>query len=192
MTRAVGTLWKPWGAVRVDGVPAAGSLVADDHTVWRVVEVVELDCDPDWPGARTHELVLQSLTGPRASRRVPTGPYSAWWAYADRYPVCSCCGEPPPCREQLADEAVERALDRMRRFELAGVCPACGQPVTARQRAATFPDNIEIPLGPPVTFHLAPAACRRAAAAYQRAWLACFPDRPEIAETTPLGHRPGR
>lgn len=171
----MGSLWQPWGAVRVDGVPELGAWLAADHVVWHVVAVTEWPAHSEYPGAYTHELTAEALTGAPASRRVLAGPYGAWWTYRGRYPVCSCCGEPAPCRRTITDEAVEQLVTRMRRFEVAGVCPACGLPVSSGQPSVTFPDNVEVPLGPPVTFHLAPARCRREAAAYPRMSLADYP-----------------
>jgi hypothetical protein len=149
------------------------ALVADEHCVWRVIAVAELAGGASGcPGSRTHQLVLESLTGQRVQRQVKTNRYSAWWTYSGRYPVCSCCGEPAPCRANLVEQVAECELSRMRRFEVRGVCPACGALVTGRQRGVTFPDNLEVPLGPPVTFHLTPRACRLAALDYEQRWLA--------------------
>lgn len=175
-------LWKPWGATRTDGVPAIGTLLADGHVVWHVASVADLDHHKDWPGARTHELELESRTGAVVVRRVATGPYSAWWTYPGRFPVCSCCGEPSPCRRQLAEEAVERELARMRQFETPGVCPACGEAVLPGQLAVTFPANLEVPLGPPVTYHVGSARCRISAVDYQQAWLHRYPDAHELID----------
>lgn len=169
--------WKPWGACRVDGVPGVGALVADEHVVWQVVEVVDLSCESECPSARTHCVVLESRTGSPRRRRVPTNRYGAWWTYPGRYPVCSCCGEPAPCRAQLVEDTTRCEMARMCRFEMPGVCPACGCPVTQREEAVTFEDNLEVPLGPPVTFHLRSRGCRSAAVAYQCRWLAADPGR---------------
>jgi hypothetical protein len=167
----VGELWKPWGARRVDGVPSVGMFVADEHVVWYVVEVVELCHEPAWPGARSHEVVLESRTGRAARRRLATSAYSAWWVYPGRFPVCSCCGGPPPCAAQLLDDAVEAEIVRMRRYEISGACPACGRYAGVARQTVTFPDNITVPMGPPVTFHVDTMMCRTAAVEYQRVWL---------------------
>jgi hypothetical protein len=172
---AVTSMWTPWGAVRVDGVPIVGALLADVHAVWEVTDVVEIDSDGDWPGARTHVLSLASRTGPLAVRTVATGPYSAWWTYPGRFPMCSCCGEPWPCRACLAESDADRELSRTRCFETAGRCPGCGEPVERDQSQVTFPDNLEVPMGPPVTYHLGWTRCRIAAGEYQQAWLCRYP-----------------
>lgn len=163
--------WIPWGALRLDGVPDAGALVADYHAVWQVVEVVELAHDSDWPGARTHELILAARTGPAMHRTVPTSRYSAWWVYPQqRFPVCSCCGEPAPCRAQLVEDAAQHVLEDMARFSQEGRCPACLHEVTNGAAARTFAGNLRVPLGPPVTFHSDRPVCRSAAAVYAREW----------------------
>lgn len=160
--------WIPRGAVRFDGVPELGALVADDHAVWEVLDVVELDHDRDWPGARTHELVLGSRTGPASVRRVATSWYSAWWVYQDRVPLCSCCQEPVPCRARVVDDTAQRILGEMLRFSERGRCPACLRQVSGARRSVTFSANARVPLGPAVSFHLDEPGCRNAAAAYER------------------------
>lgn len=160
--------WIPRGAVRFDGVPELGALLADNHAVWEVLDVVDLDHDPDWPGARTHELVLGSRTGPESVRRVTTGRYSAWWVYQNRVPLCPCCQEPAPCRARVADDTAQRILGEMMRFSQPGRCPACLRQVTSTQRSAAFSANLRVPLGPSVSFHLDEPVCRNAAAAYER------------------------
>jgi hypothetical protein len=176
------SLWKPWGAVRADGVPTLGALVADDHVVWEVASVVDLVPRADWPGTRTHRLGMESRTGPPVVRQATTGPYSAWWTYPGRFPVCSCCGEPAPCRVQLREDTVERELARMRRFETPGQCPACGEPVRKDQPAVRFPVNLEVPLGPPVTYHVGSTRCQLAAVDYQDAWLHRYPGARELID----------
>lgn len=167
-------LWKPLGAQRFDGVPAVGTLLAADHVAWRVVDLVPLSVliGQDEFGSPTHDLLLRSLVDPETCRQALCHPYSAWWAYPDEHvPLCSCCWEPVPCRTQLAERAAEQELQRMRRFEVAGVCPACLQPVRARQRQITFADNLDVPWGPEVCFHTGRAPCRAAALAYEQRLL---------------------
>ncbi len=71
----------------------------------------------------------------------------------EHYPVCARCGGPSPCREVMAGREAERAAERMGRFEAEGFCPSCAQPVSGREGSETFTWNLEIPGGPPVTFH---------------------------------------
>jgi len=168
---ATAAWWKPWGAVRVDGLPQPGATVAFEHRVWRVVDVAAAapaGGGEDRPDAVTHGVLLRAVTGEDADLSVPVHCYCWWWTYSEgRFAVCSCCGEPPPCRAQLANTAAEAELARMRRFEQPGVCPACGGVVTEGERQARFELNLAVPLGPPVTFHLGNADCRREAEAYR-------------------------
>lgn len=173
--------WKPLGAQRLDGVPAVGALLAADHVAWRVVDVATLDvpANADDLVLATHTASLRSLVDPDTCLLTPCHPYSTWWAYPDEHvPLCSCCWEPVPCRSQLAAQAAEEELRRMRRFEVPGMCPACLQPVRARQRKITFACNLDVPWGPEVSFHTGRARCRTAAADYEQRWLR---DRPGAA-----------
>ncbi len=171
--------WKPLGARRFDGVPTVGTLVAADHTAWRVVGLVTIDVPvgTDELVFATHTASLRSLVDPDTCQQALCHPYSTWWAYPDEHvPLCSCCMEPVPCRSQLARQAAEEELRRMRRFEVPGVCPACLQPVRARQRKITFAGNLDVPWGPEVCFHTGRAACRAAAVAYEQRWLRVRPE----------------
>ena len=58
------------------------------------------------------------------------------------------------------------------RYELAGVCPACGEPVTTRQTRQTWRVNLyAFDRDQPVTFHLR-RQCEREAMEYDRACMA--------------------
>lgn len=129
-------------------------------TVVRPVHIIADD-----PRARDHDLHL-------AQRAVDM----MWVVYQDEhYPVCGTCGEPTPCRERLGMREAKAALDLMSRYENEGVCPHCRQVVTTRQKALTFPENLELPGGPPVTFHIGRTMCRSAATEYERRWIAADP-----------------
>jgi hypothetical protein len=69
------------------------------------------------------------------------------------YPVCAACGEPSPCRDTVAGRVAAQSAADMARYEQEGVCPACQQPVTVREGRETFRWNLDVPAGPPVTFH---------------------------------------
>jgi hypothetical protein len=193
--------WWPDHAARQYTPPEPGQLLAFRHAVYRVVEVRPIPQDrwsaqqrmrhdrlaPEsrWrQGAVPVVVVIRpvAITGedPRARdhdlhlscRRVQP----EWWVYHDEhYPVCAICGEPTPCRERLGMRIAAKAMARMARYEQPGVCPSCAQPVTPRQKSFTYPDNIEIPGGPAVTFHVGRRGCRWAAAAYETRWIAADP-----------------
>jgi hypothetical protein len=86
-----------------------------------------------------------------------TGRAVAWKSFGrypdGHYPICATCGEPTPCREVVARRLAEQAGEVMDRYDQEGICPACQEPVTARQGRETFGWNLEVPGGPPVTFH---------------------------------------
>jgi len=190
-----GTLW-------THTAPAPGTLIAHEHAVWRVVEITDLPREK-WT-ERELETRAHGDTGPMVVilRPVPIGrrrrardhdmhyrwpSHIGWDVYPDEhYPVCSACGEPTPCREKIGQRIGAREMERMERYEVAGVCPACQEPVTSRQRSLTFPDNVEFPGGPPVTFHRR-KRCLYYAADYETAWVAADPERRRATLSCP-GH----
>lgn len=185
--------WHPHGARVIRGCPEVGQLVPLRHAVWQVMEVrplseshwtdderrrastgrapmalrlrpVELLNHPDPVKARSQDLHVGSMR------------MREWRVYDDEhYPVCRDCGEPTPCRATLARREGEKAIRNMGRYEQPGVCPACQEPVTARQKARTFTDNLEVLGGPPVTFHLR-GKCRGDAMLYEQRWVAAAPE----------------
>ena len=164
--------WCGDGTSRSHTPPEPGTLIAHEHAVWRVIEITELPREKwterdfeDWlhgVGGTTMVVVLRPVritsTDVRARDhdmhyRWPR--YLGWDVYPDEhYPVCSACGEPTPCRERVGQRVGAREMERMGRYETPGICPACLTPVTSRQRSLTFEDNVELPGGPPVTFHV--------------------------------------
>ena len=174
--------------------PEPGTLIAHEHAVWRVVEVTELarekrteremELQPIGAGSPTYVVVLRPvrITSTDVRARDHDVPYRwpahiGWDVYPDEhYPVCSACGEPTPCREKVGRRVGAREMERMGRYEVAGICPACQKPVTARERSLTFEDNVELPGGPPVTFHRR-KRCLYYAAEYEQAWVAADPER---------------
>lgn len=187
--------WRPKGAESIYGLPAVGDIVPVQHAVWRVIEViprpVDLWDDSDHArvakhGEKTapHAVVLRPVeiddNQPRAFRRdrhIKTwqGQYH-WMKYtSEHYPVCAKCHEPLPCRDVLVAQDAARSFEQMQRFTMPGVCPSCAQPITQRQKTRTFDENLELPGGPPVTFHVGRSDCRGAAARYEERWVALDP-----------------
>jgi hypothetical protein len=195
-------------AFRQYDLPAPGSLIVNKHKVWRVIEVNPID-EPDWTDdERTHVLrhkkafraantpahiVLRpakvTSTDVRARDhdkhyRVQRGSLE-WHVYRDEhYPICCQCGEPTPCRELLGKREAEKAIADMSRYEDPNLCPSCQEPFTRRQKTHTFTENIEIPGGPPVTYHMR-GKCW-GAAEYEKKLLKLHP------EMIPQLHCPGR
>lgn len=99
---------------------------------------------------------------------ISMGRHAYVWVLADHYSICNRCGDIQPCAEVWTERISDAVAERAARYEVAGVCPACETPVTRRQRAYHFEDNLFVPLGPPVTFH-ARHRCAVSAADYDRA-----------------------
>lgn len=185
------TRWWPDHTKMSTDTPGVGTLIGLNHGVWRVIDVQsqpreEWD-DTDHQAVAEHgddhapQLVhLQPVCG-RETRpgRVRTWPgMHSWHVYrSEHYPVCGLCGEPTPCREREADRITEHELTVMARYETPGVCPACQEPVTGRQKSITFTDNIRVPGGPSVTYHVGRERCRDAASRYETSWAAQDPTR---------------
>lgn len=188
--------WYPLGAERLYySPPPVGALTAIGHAVWRVVDVQPVPSEK-WTDEereaiekishkyRPHMVVVRpvEITGddPRA-RDHDVHLHAAgatWHVYPDEhYPVCAACGEPLPCREQMAARIAEQSAKYMDRYATEGVCPACQEPVTSRQKSMTFSENLEVPAGPPVTFHVGRGGCRQSAADYEKRWVAADPNR---------------
>lgn len=193
--------WYPDHVVRRYEPPELNHLLAYAHAVWRAVDIRSVPEDrwtdeqrrfhrltkpaarwrtgavpvvvtvrpvaitSDDPAVRRHDLHLSS-----------PGVQPEWWVYRDEhYPVCGTCGEPTPCRERLGMRVAEQAMAQMARYEQPGMCPSCREVVTTRQKSWTCPDNLEIPGGPPVTYHVGRLGCRWAATEYEKRWVALDP-----------------
>lgn len=191
--------WHPRGTRHTYDRPEAGDLVAVDHAVWRVTSVGDIPLHDDadreaWLAAGMPDLttwrrrpyaVNVTHVGGKPPRRpgkdgqygmrIPADDLRSWEVYPrGRWPQCSCCGEPMPCRAELADEHVEYAEEQVSEFEarMPGCCWSCNEPITQRQRAVVYPGiNLDLPTGPEPRFHLR-AKCRYAAERYEERWLA--------------------
>jgi hypothetical protein len=112
-------------------------------------------------------------------RAVPFGGAGGWDMYpeSNRWPQCSCCGEPMPCRAELQDRAVAASAKHLDELtaKLPGCCWGCGEPITARQRVVEYPgDNLDLPGAPPARFHQR-RGCWSAAVRYEERWLEADP-----------------
>ena len=191
--------WQPLGT-QGRSRPPVGTFLAWRHAAWRVVEVkpvpeIEWNDEergylgrlkPQFAATRIPLMVVIrpariTADDPRSRDydvhlRVAPQSFRAFDIYAsDHYPVCSECGDPVPCREEMARTIGEKAEKDAARFEIGGVCPACQEIPTARHKVMTFEENLRVPFGPPVTFHVGRRACRWQAAEYEQ----------RIAEMTP-------
>lgn len=168
--------WFPTGAIVVytkDLTP--DTLVAWEHSVWRVVSIEDRSADLI-DGGRDMSIVLRpssELTVTRSKKEIHlvAGSRSLWNRYTDEhYPVCHHCQEPVPCRDRMVEQFMTQAAERNRRYEIPGVCPACEQPVTERQIRQTWTENLIVPTGGPVTFHLR-KRCVSEAMTYDAMWM---------------------
>jgi hypothetical protein len=99
----------------------------------------------------------------------------------DRYAVCVCHDHPWPCQDYDRDRMAEAAAKRMEKDLLTadpGVCAACLEPITTRQRTLTFPEgSLIVPGAPGPTFHAGRRSCWSAATRYEiEKRLVAYPD----------------
>lgn len=198
--------WNPLGTTWAHTHRAeVGWLVAQKHAVWKILAIDDLPMTPEeqnsadswmrygpggpWPN-RPYRASAQWVGGVKPDWVTPdqdTGKmvirpdrYVSWRYYPDgRWPQCSCCGEPMPCRESLTDQRVDVELAKMVKFEsrVPGSCWACGSPITSRQRSVAYPGpNLDYPGGPTARFH-ARESCRYEAEKYEARWLEEDPTR---------------
>jgi hypothetical protein len=210
--RLATTNWHPFETTSRYQPPTAGDLIAREHAVWRVTKVADLPLsdndrelwleagmpDPATWRDRPYRVHVEWVAGARpswaptdgpvqsASVSVPATRYSghSWNIYpaSGRWPCCSCCGEPMPCRTELQDQEVARGLADVEKMatRLPGCCWACGEPITSRQKAVTYPgDNLDLPGGIEVRFHTR-SACRYSAKKYELRWISVDPRRERI------------
>lgn len=180
--------------------PQAGMLWPYEHVVYRIIDVEPVP-ETDWTDEERRRVngYLPQYRAEYAPKRIIVRPVHintgdvrdrdhdrhlrigarsmGLDVYDDEhYPICAQCHEPLPCRDQMAQRVSTEAMAHMSRYEMAGVCPACEEPVTGRQKSQTWPDNAVIPQGPPVTFHLR-RQCHYEAVRYEKQWVALDPDR---------------
>lgn len=151
---------------------AVGDLVAHDHMALRVLQV-----DPRDDGV---VLLVRRERGPKCPAendrqefgfRTPfrSGVVCAW--PDERMALCSCHGDPYPCR-QMAHERHQLAAMRRDADLIAkahdGHCLSCGELVTSRQGKVLAPEpNVLLPGFPAPLFHLR-LSCRDGLNSYDR------------------------
>lgn len=188
--------WSPHGTTAQYKPPTPGTLVGWEHAVWRVISAADIPKDR-WTdaerkavaaGGATYRPVIVVVLPYTADTDTPgtldqelrlvCHEHTVWFVYdSEHWPACGRCGEPAPCREQTQARVAAAAAARMERYSIPGVCPACQQLVTARQRSITIPDNLFAgPAGPVVTFHLRDC-CWGFAVDYEARWAAGDPSR---------------
>lgn len=170
-----------WSTSRCEGTrlvsrrPRVGEVVGFRYSAWRVTEVRSVP-DVDLTDAEQRrvasgwrhpcDIELLHLAGPMidGEDQVVVRNHGVLWTWlGERFRTCSCHGHPWPCQDYDRDVLVA-TLNRDTRRKLAGagpgVCAACCQPITARQRTVAFPEpSLIVPGAPGPTFHAARLEC---------------------------------
>lgn len=160
------TDWRPpWESVARSRELEVGMVVGWDWAAWEITHMSP-KVEPDEHGRDTRA-TLHRLYGPkhrnendRGDLAVSFASRSTWsiHVYRDgRVWLCSCCGDPAPCRMQVAEESSKRASEvfeqRLNRMG-PGICYACGEVITQRQDRVTFPgEHADFPGRSGPTFH---------------------------------------
>lgn len=200
------TRWYPLTAAPRYDRPQAGQLVALRHGVWLVERVERAEWDdadrdawlaagmPDegtWPQAPVVLHVRHvggakpAVLGDRdtGSITVRAADRAMWNVYPGaRWPRCSCCGEPMPCRAEVEEREVAAGLSRVAELEqvLPGCCWSCREPISSRQDSVAYDGaNLLLPGREPPVFHTR-RRCRPDAEGYERRWLAEDPRRERV------------
>lgn len=182
-----------------DRLPPVGAVIAFDRKPWRVLAIDQLDplnwSDrerdawqeygmPDPWDRQPVRVRVEPIGGGKArGLRVEPWHYSGWYStLPEHYAICVSCGELAPCTHLTAQRqavAAMEAQDKQDRKLMPGCCPGCGEPVTSRQEAVTFPGpNLLSPLAhDSPTFHLR-RRCRGSAERYEEMWVQADPSRP--------------
>lgn len=180
-----------WRITAVTDLPLSDA----DRDVWMDVGMPDLTA---WHG-RPYRAGVQWVAGVRpdwadaggavdeASVDIPANNSwsgAQWDVYpaSGRWPQCSCCGEPMPCRAELQDREVTSALNQVEKFakRLPGACWGCEEPITHRQKSVTYAgDNLDLPGGPEARFHTR-QDCHYSACQYELRWIAVDPRRERV------------
>lgn len=102
---------------------------------------------------------------------IPAGRRQSWHIVDERYAVCACCNHPHPCQEYAMERVADAEAERLARLldsHAPGVCMACREPVTTRQKVIVFPEPSPlVPGAPGPTFHANRWECWRGARSYE-------------------------
>lgn len=160
------TAWAPPYQATMRGARelAVGMVVGWEYAAWEVAHASERT-EPT-PEGRDMRATLHRLHGPRHpnenDHRDMAVSYARRWGSFHVYDsgrvwLCSCCGDPVPCRSQVAEEASVAAAatfeERLSRMG-PGLCYGCGEVITKRQERVTFPgEHADFPGRGGPTFH---------------------------------------
>jgi hypothetical protein len=152
--------------------PPEGRLIAHNDRVYRVVSVTGPSSDD---GHGLWHWTLRPEHHPGPDEHFESDKQRSWRVLPAHHAVCAECGEPVPCRrlreQWAAIHAARHAKELMSIPE--GACWSCRELITSRQASIAFPgENLFMPAGPTVTFHIGRMECRRSAMDYQEKWIA--------------------
>lgn len=191
-----GPEWQGARTYRRNRKPQAGDVIPFAHALWRVISVPDhadfaegftitlLSVEHGVGEQRYAELCVHPGGWTADFARLPSSQQKPWslrhYPDPERYPICSCCLGPIPCRALIAAQTAASEADRAerasRRAEM-GACAACGEPVSQRQRAIAFEGpHLDAILSPSPVFHLR-TQCFHQAFMYERRWVAAAPGR---------------
>lgn len=125
---------------------------------------------------------------------MPVGRHHRWHVMDERYAVCACCNHPHPCQEYARERIAEAEAERLTRLldsHAPGVCAACREPITTRQKVMVFPEpSLLVPGAPGPTYHANRWSCRRQARSYELdKRLPAYPDVVRLASCPGLMFR---
>lgn len=174
--------WRPEGATHHYGrrFPEVGETVAYEYRAWEVTHFRLDDFAEDEmerarlykPEARErlrpYRVSLRRVYGEKHHREnsrqeIALAVFAfTHWSFdtydEGRVPLCSCCQNPWPCLVSVAKEQSEEEAKRLdKRLARAGVgiCYACGEVITSRQKSAEYGSgNVDLPGYPTPRFHL--------------------------------------
>ncbi len=165
-----------------------GDTIAWRHAIWRITHIR----DHEHEGRPGKAITLHHVHGPKLWTVNKHGDAGVWLpaartVFLDKiegpYAVCSCHGDPWPCQEIQQSHYADRQaqmLDEKMAGHQTGICPACREPITPRQKTVTYPgDNAEIPGAPAPSFHTR-GKCWSGASEYELQWIAVDPRRERI------------
>ncbi len=155
-----------------------GMVIAWDFRAWEVTHVAERGTPTE--DGRDMRATFRRLHGPKHEREnqfrdmvvsFSSNAYGLNIYRSSRVWLCSCCGDPAPCRIEVAEEVSASAAvefeKRIRRMG-PGLCYGCGEVITQRQERMTYPgDHADMPGRSGPTFHTR-RACSDERAAYAR------------------------
>ncbi len=193
----IGWRYGVWEVISVYDIPEHEMSDTDRAELNKFVTSFKPEARPKrFMKARPRKLVVRHESGPLLAegfhpRRAEDGTVTVhmgtnvaceyvWQILTDPYRVCSCHGEIWPCQEMDRTQMARynaQVMDKAMATTVPGICAACLEPISTRQRSITFPDESRfVPGAPGPTFHAGRAECWAAAEQYDLARIADNPE----------------